>query len=300
MASKKSSFSLGDRLSISWIFLSTLALVSGNWDTLSSRAFTAEFDGILIAWVLLNIIPMYQLYNRKERIILQELKEEEERRLRSRRKKEAKDLPMLKEKLTQRTENAVKANIKTITQAYRKSVTSNSFGKKNYDRFLIDLNEFINDLPEIKELVEEYDNRFNKDASVVFNLESISGIEELISKSEAADPYDDGMDPYEYEQFCADEFKKNGWHAEATQGSSDQGVDVIAKKNGIILVAQCKKYAKPVGNKAVQEVVAGMKYYEATHGIVVAPNGFTNSAQKLASVNKISLLHHTDIKSYEP
>ena len=40
-------------------------------------------------------------------------------------------------------------------------------------------------------------------------------------------------------------------------------MDVIAKKGDDVLVGQCKKYSKPVGNSAVQEVVAGMGYYGA-------------------------------------
>ena len=103
------------------------------------------------------------------------------------------------------------------------------------------------------------------------------------------------MDPYDYEHLCAEEFKKNKWDAEATQGSSDQGVDVIAKKDTRTLVAQCKRFMKPVGNKAVQEIVAGMKYYEATEGVVIAPNGYTNSAKNLAEANNIKLIHHSEI-----
>ena len=51
-----------------------------------------------------------------------------------------------------------------------------------------------------------------------------------------------------------------------------------------MLVAQCKRFAKPVGNKAVQEVVAGLKFYKANIGVVIAPNGFTNSAEDLSTL----------------
>ena len=70
-------------------------------------------------------------------------------------------------------------------------------------------------------------------------------------------------------------------------------IDVIAKKDTRTLVAQCKRFMKPVGNKAVQEIVAGMKYYEATEGVVIAPNGYTNSAKNLAEANNIKLIHHS-------
>ena len=127
----------------------------------------------------------------------------------------------------------------------------------------------------------------------------IEFIENKFKEIDLGMTYDPDMDPFEYERFCANEFKKNGWDAEATKGSSDQGVDVLASKNDKVLVAQCKKFSKPVGNKAVQEIVAGIKYYNATIGIVIAPNGFTNSASKLAEANKINLIHHSEIKDLE-
>ena len=96
---------------------------------------------------------------------------------------------------------------------------------------------------------------------------------------------------------CAAEFNKCGWEANATQGSSDQGVDVIARRGDEVLVAQCKRFSKPVGNKAVQEVVAGLKFYKANRGVVIAPNGFTNSAEKLAEANNTGLIHHSEIKN---
>ena len=103
------------------------------------------------------------------------------------------------------------------------------------------------------------------------------------------------MSPYEYEHFCADIFKKAGWKADVTKGSSDQGVDITISKNNEIHVVQCKKFSKQVSNKAVQEVVAGIKHYNALSGVVVAPNGFTKSAISLAKSNNIKLIHHSEI-----
>lgn len=204
----------------------------------------------------------------------------------------------LEEELIEELEAILKKEIKVISTAYRKSVTSNSFGKKNYDKFVPELLEFLEDNSNVlKELGEYHDD---PDPQISMGEESInlliSRIEEDIEKLNSDSEYSEDMDPFKYEHYCASEFNKTGWEAKATQGSSDQGVDVKATKGGITLVAQCKKFAKPVGNKAVQEVVAGMKYYEANKGVVIAPNGFTNSAEKLAEANKIKLIHHDEIK----
>ena len=118
----------------------------------------------------------------------------------------------------------------------------------------------------------------------------------VIGVDEVETSFESSMDPIEYERLCADLFNKAGWKAKATQASSDQGVDVEAERKGVKLVAQCKRFSKQVGNKAVQEVVAGLKYYEADLGVVIAPNGFTKSAIKLAKANDIKLIHHDEIK----
>jgi restriction system protein len=207
--------------------------------------------------------------------------------------KENKAKQKLIDKLPKEFQTIIEKDFKVVSAAYRKSVTRNAFGKKNYDKFAPQLEEYIQDHSKIlMRLDEEFET------NVEFNIDGIIDfIEKKLDETESAFNYSDDMDPYDYEYLCAEEFNKNQWDAKATQGSSDQGVDVIAKKDGKTLVAQCKRFAKPVGNKAVQEVVAGMKYYEATEGVVIAPNGFTNSAINLAKANNIKLIHHTEINT---
>ena len=232
-------------------------------------------------------------------LVIDKEQEKKEEIIRESEKKELKYEEELLEELTEELEAIIKKEIKVIATAYRKSVTSNSFGKKNYDKFIPELLEFLEDNYNIFKELEEYHD-VDAGSLTIENEDSInfliSLIEEDIEKLNLDSEYSDDMDPFDYEHYCASEFNKTGWEAKATQGSSDQGVDVKATKGGIVLVAQCKKFAKPVGNKAVQEVVAGMKYYEANKGVVIAPNGFTNSAEKLAEANNIKLIHHNEIK----
>lgn len=218
----------------------------------------------------------------------------------------------------------LKKNSQQIIQAYIKTVKENSFGEKNYNKFFTEFEKFLeNKSTNLKKLNKLYENPKYNDLEYTITVDEegiklyemywdeyvewfedgilfkspVKHIERKIKKMNADINYSDDMDPFEYEHLCAGEFNKNNWEAKATQGSSDQGVDVIAKKDGKTLVAQCKRFTKPVGNKAVQEVVAGMKYYEATEGVVIAPNGFTNSAKNLAKANNIKLIHHNEINS---
>jgi hypothetical protein len=230
-----------------------------------------------------------------------QLEELEKERKKDRKKQKEKNIrkatiKQLIRKLPKDFEAIIEENFKVVAGAYRKSVTSNAFGKKNYDKFLPQLQEYLTDNSKI---VDRLDREFGLDVTPDEDAldNYIQIIETKINESDSKFDYSDDMDPYDYEHLCAEEFKKNKWDAEATQGSSDQGVDVIAKKDTRTLVAQCKRFMKPVGNKAVQEIVAGMKYYEATEGVVIAPNGYTNSAKNLAEANNIKLIHHSEINS---
>ncbi len=109
--------------------------------------------------------------------------------------------------------------------------------------------------------------------------------------------FDPGMTPTDYEHFCADRLKLSGWTPMVTQAAGDQGADIVATRAGRTLVVQCKHHAKPVGNKAVQEVAAAMRHYSAEAGVVVATNGFTRAAEQLAATNGITLLGHDDLTS---
>ena len=83
----------------------------------------------------------------------------------------------------------------------------------------------------------------------------------------------------------------NGFNQDVavTNGSSDQGVDIIAEKEGIRYGIQCKCYCSDIGNRAVQEVYGGRTFYKCHVGVVLTNRYFTNSAKKLAQSNGIIL-----------
>jgi restriction system protein len=106
----------------------------------------------------------------------------------------------------------------------------------------------------------------------------------------------ESMSPQDFERYCALVLRERNWDARLTPPSGDQGVDIVADKRGLRIVVQCKKYAKPVGNRAVQEIVAGIAHQDAQRGIVVATSGYTASAIKLAESNEVLLLHHSELR----
>jgi restriction system protein len=103
------------------------------------------------------------------------------------------------------------------------------------------------------------------------------------------------MSPEEFEHYCAAVLRERKWDARVTPASGDQGVDIVADKRGLRIVIQCKKYSKPVGNRAVQEIVAGIAHLDAQRGVVVTTSGYTASAIRLAASNEVLLLHYADL-----
>lgn len=104
--------------------------------------------------------------------------------------------------------------------------------------------------------------------------------------------------PIEFEEYCAEVLRENGWRAYATKASGDQGIDVIAWRKGVKAVLQCKKYESPVGNSAVQEIVAGRGYENAQVAAVVTNAEYTPAAVDLARANEVHLLHYSDLVNF--
>lgn len=108
----------------------------------------------------------------------------------------------------------------------------------------------------------------------------------------------DMMSGYQFEDFVMKLFEKMGYAVEHTPLSGDQGVDLIVKKGTQIIAIQTKCFrTQKIGNKAIQEVVAGAKFYGASKMIVVTNSYFTRSAIELASIHNVELWDRNVISS---
>ena len=100
----------------------------------------------------------------------------------------------------------------------------------------------------------------------------------------------DRMDGHTFEHYCAGLLRKNGFHhVEVTCGSGDQGIDILAWKHRKKYGIQCKCYSYYLGNKAIQEAYAGMKFYECDVAAVLTNQYFTNSAVALSEKTDVLL-----------
>lgn len=118
----------------------------------------------------------------------------------------------------------------------------------------------------------------------------------LLSKNESANykqsmtrNFDD-MGGHQFEHFCADILRKNGFeNVEVTQGSGDHGIDILAEKDDITYAIQCKRYDKPIGNDAVQQAIAGKGFYHRDIAVVMTNRNFTPQAIEEAKALGVKL-----------
>lgn len=98
----------------------------------------------------------------------------------------------------------------------------------------------------------------------------------------------DGMEGHQFEAYCASLLSSNGFeNVSITPGSGDQGVDVLAEKDGIRYAIQCKNYATKLSNTPVQEVSTGKLFYNCHVAVVMTNSTLTPSAMELAKATNV-------------
>lgn len=160
--------------------------------------------------------------------------------------------------------------------------------------YLIDNNKFdTNDYIKCYNIVVNNILKLSEDKRVL-------DFEKKLMMKKIKDTYDindvDLMNGYEFEKFICLLFTKMGFDCEVTKSSGDQGIDIVAKKDNIKIGIQAKCYSNKVTNSAIQEVVAGIKYYNCNKALVVTNNYFTSSAIELAQINNVILWNRDILK----
>ena len=186
-------------------------------------------------------------------------------------------------------------HVQELSIKEQQMVLNESYGLKNYSRWIVEKKRFITNVirPEIKD-------------ELTITEESISNvIDSAVNQFRVKYPqlantgFTEEISPVEYEHHCATILRQAGWDANITVASGDQGADVIAKKSGKTVVLQCKKYSRPVGNKAVQEAHTAKYFYNANHAIVVSNASYTNSAKVVANKLGVLLIHHNELSALD-
>ncbi len=100
----------------------------------------------------------------------------------------------------------------------------------------------------------------------------------------------DSLSGVEFEGYIGRLLKALGYSdVTGTPVTGDQGADLVAKKDNVVYIIQAKRYSKPVGNTAIQEVVGALKFYNGQRAWVITNSKFTPGAITLAQKNGVKL-----------
>lgn len=111
----------------------------------------------------------------------------------------------------------------------------------------------------------------------------------------------DKMKGLEFEQYVAEILRKQGFkRVSVTKATGDFGVDItcFTKKGKEKIAIQVKRHKSPLSGKAIQEVVAGAKHYNATKTMVITNSTFTPKAKVLAKSNDCELIDRYLLKKW--
>ena len=104
------------------------------------------------------------------------------------------------------------------------------------------------------------------------------------------------MDGFQFEEYVASLMVANGYeNVKVTKKSGDFGADIVAEKQDVKYVVQCKYYTSQVGIESVQQIYAAKIHYDAHVAIVATNSVFTKAAQTLATNVGVVLWDGEDI-----
>ena len=149
---------------------------------------------------------------------------------------------------------------------------------------------------------ENYDiDRLTADIQEKFDDELVGYVYILATKDDedgSANTIDiESMSGGDFECYCEERLTVLGWSVCRKGGTGDQGVDLLASKDGTVVAIQCKRYASTVGNHAIQEVEAGRQFEDAHFAAVISNSSFSKSAVVLAFKLNVALLHVSELES---
>jgi hypothetical protein len=165
------------------------------------------------------------------------------------------------------------------------SLGTNKYGRTNDSTAITEIGDFWASVPGLSEILT-YPPEVVPDITLTHILKSYGSIgsEELAPKNGLA-----------FEIWCSEKMTATGLDNHLTEGGGDQGIDIIFTVGEKRFGVQCKRYAKPVGNKAVQEAIAGLNFYDLDRVCVIATGGYTKSALDLAKRANVILLSDQEI-----
>ncbi len=92
------------------------------------------------------------------------------------------------------------------------------------------------------------------------------------------------LDDRDFEMFCAEVFKKQGFEVELTKATGDYGRDIILNNS---IYVECKKFDEnnSVGRPILQKLLGAMDMFNIEKGIVITTGKYSNTAIEAARIS---------------
>jgi len=208
---------------------------------------------------------------------------------------------------------SIKKHEEVLIRKRKQLITSDDYGFENNELWMKEAayfahkviaptisNKFNNHPNEVLGTIFKYiQNSNNFDLSNYIPKHIDSNIELFAHlKKRNHKPFNQNMSGQNYEHYVAELFTNSGYNARVTKISGDHGADIIATKENIKIVVQCKFYSSPVGNSSVQEIYSAKDYYDGDIACVVTNNNYTQAAKSAAGKLGVHLLHHDQIEDF--
>jgi len=195
--------------------------------------------------------------------------------------------------------NVVDKHVKILAGKYVRCYSVDDYGLRSFDKegFNEELRYFYDRILH-KEICSRIDALAPSEEKRIL-CDVREKVENYCNILEASLTVDKNITGHEFEGECAKVLLRGGWNVEITKATGDQGVDIVGWKNGKKAVFQCKKYSKPVGNSAVQQVYAGKTDRNADLAYVVTTSSYTKEARKLAKSTNVKLLSFAELATLD-
>jgi len=101
----------------------------------------------------------------------------------------------------------------------------------------------------------------------------------------------------EFEELVGEAYRREGYTVvENTTAGPDDGIDLVLKKDGGLVLVQCKQWkSTKVGVNIVRELLGVITAKHATSGILITSGVFTQEAKNFAADKRIDLVDGTQL-----
>jgi HJR/Mrr/RecB family endonuclease len=208
--------------------------------------------------------------------------------------------------VVQRLFSLTSQHIVTLARKWDQTIYKDDYGNFIFDRWNRELDYFVDNVLRKDNLIASYLIDPMPELQAAHQVQVRKVVEERIQECKSVQSESnphlsvdvDNLTPVEFEHYCADRLRNCGRDVRVTQASGDQGIDLIANRGNVKVVFQCKKYSQPVGNGAVQEIIAGKQFEQASIAAVVSNSTYTQSAKQLANTTGVHLLHFSELERF--